>query len=229
MSAATSMQFLTEMRVTTKLLAKIVKGLSPFMSNDSTRPHLHGMEIMISGASVRFAATDGHRLALFELPTDEIADCDNRGVWSKKCSFVLSHGDVTRLGKLLSGEPAPWVRVVFGPKSTTFHLFCGAFVADHVEAQFPPIEQVLGPYKGKRTMLGIMPTYLIDAARAFVEVECRYRAEWRKGEKPKQERKAPPNISIDVSGDECSPIVFTSPDRVPGLLVIVMPTKRSND
>lgn len=82
-----------------KLTKKICKALLDHASDDTTRPHLHGIAVGTSSAIL--AATDGHRLALHWSEGEDVASQATIGSWLDDASRAGDSRDFVSVPRAL--------------------------------------------------------------------------------------------------------------------------------
>lgn len=136
-------------------LRKLIRRVSFAVSADETRPHVNSMLVEITGKYLRLVATDGHRLAVADMP------------WQHEttATVLLPQKAVADLEKLLAQDgPADTVEMWLSGSCAFFSVAGVEFSTKTVDAQFPPYEQVI-PQTSERIAV-VARTALIDAVRA---------------------------------------------------------------
>lgn len=123
-------------------------------ANDTTRPHLNGVNVVkVAGSeSVQFAATDGHRLSVTHCPMPKLATCD----------MMIPRKALSEIRRLLEGVADD---VEIGGHQGSLFLRTGGtlLVCKLIAAQFPPFEQVVP--KSSDIVVPVGRVALLDAIK----------------------------------------------------------------
>ncbi len=107
------------------------------MSSDETRYNLNGIFIDPTVNGVNLVATDGHRMALYELKDDRRYGLKEGG------GVILGRKAVNELKRLLGEETASPAEMAFNDNSLSYRRAGLTFIARLVDGQFPAYGQVL--------------------------------------------------------------------------------------
>ena len=103
-------------------------------SNDETRHSLSGINLKIDGKQIVAAATDGHRLARFELTMQTEAQ--------KSCSIIIPKKTIMELTKILKEETGD-VTVSISENKIKFQMETIIIVSKLIGGSFPQYESVI--------------------------------------------------------------------------------------
>jgi len=107
------------------------------MSSDETRYNLNGILVDPTVNGVNLVATDGHRMALYELKDDRRYGLKEGG------GVILSRKAVSELRKLLGEETVAPAEMAFNDNSLSYRRQGLTFIARLIDGQFPAYGQVI--------------------------------------------------------------------------------------
>jgi DNA polymerase-3 subunit beta len=116
------------------------------MAQQDVRYYLNGLLLEFIPSGIRGVATDGHRLARFDLNGDLEIEGEGR-------SIIVPYKTVMELRRQLLGEGTP-LRILVGEKSVRFEA--GEFVTTTklIDGRFPDYERVIAGDHGRSAILG---------------------------------------------------------------------------
>ncbi len=114
-------------------LAEMIAATSFAMSSDETRKYLTGTLFELADGAMRLVTTDGHRLALSEVP---LATGDS------SCQCIVPRKAVTEIRKLCEGMEAQ-VQLIFGERQIRLHAGHDLLVSKLIDARFPVYQDVI--------------------------------------------------------------------------------------
>lgn len=114
-------------------LGALAKRIAHAMSQDSTRPHVHGALLEVGSGRVTLTATDGHRLAQASAPAGD--------GW---CKAILPFAAVRALARFKGS-----VSAYAGPKFGHFASGTTTVACKFTDAKFPPYDQVIPTSSGR--------------------------------------------------------------------------------
>ncbi|MGK3981371.1 DNA polymerase III subunit beta [Sorangium sp. So ce118] len=136
-------------------LRSLISRVHFAISTDETRAHINSMLLEATSDTLRLVATDGHRLALAEMPWSHAANV----------SILVPLKAVTELKKLLAKDGlAETVDLRVSGAVAFFDVAGVEFSTKLVEAQFPPYQQVV-PAKSPRKAV-VSRSDIINAVKA---------------------------------------------------------------
>jgi len=113
-------------------LRKLIQSTAFAAAQDDTRFVLNGCLVTVAPQSVRFVATDGHRLSWRRTATT------SKGSWQ----VIVPTKTLHEILSILPDDESP-VRVTYGENKLEFSLKDTKVVASLVEGQYPNVEDVL--------------------------------------------------------------------------------------
>lgn len=116
------------------------------MAQQDVRYYLNGLLLEFSSGRIRGVATDGHRLARFDL------DCDLE-VKGEGCSIIVPYKTVMELRRQLLSDATP-LKILVGERSVRFEA--GEFITTTklIDGRFPDYERVIAGEHGRTAVIG---------------------------------------------------------------------------
>lgn len=149
------------MLINAELFATMLACVYPAISADETRAHLNS--VLIDVADSACVATDGHRLAVHEIPR-------NATDGEAFPRTMLSREDVSRIVKAIGKKPIGQAEIVRDGANVTVRYFGVTLTMSAVDAAFPPWRQVMPSADSEADPghgIALNPAYLADAAKSF--------------------------------------------------------------
>ena len=115
-------------------LKTIIEGTSFAMANQDVRYYLNGLLLELHDGMVRCVATDGHRLAIRDVPAD-LSVAETR-------QMIIPRKGVMELMRLLDDEDAD-LTLQFGRSHVRVALANGTFTSKLIDGKFPDYESVV--------------------------------------------------------------------------------------
>lgn len=171
------------------------------MAQQDVRYYLNGLLLEIGDKQIRTVATDGHRLALCELPIEGLKNQENQ-------QFIIPRKGVQELGRLLDGSSESVVSLVFGTNFIRLVTPEFTFTSKLVDGRFPDYQRVL-PQGGDKNVVIDRNTLREALIRAAILSNEKYRSirfELNSGNakifahNPEQEE-AEEDIEVNYQGD----------------------------
>jgi len=148
----------TQLTLTHKQLRDLINRVSFAMAQQDVRYYLNGMLLHVGPDWVRAVATDGHRLALSELPMQT-------GI-KEEMQLILPRKAVLELARLLDGGDAP-VTLGIGGGQIQVQLTNLRITSKLIDGRFPDYERVV-PESQDRRVEGVRASVRSALSRAAI-------------------------------------------------------------
>lgn len=145
------------------LLKRLIEKTQFAMAHQDVRYYLNGLFLEIKEGMIRTVATDGHRLALSEAPTDI----------EKEYEVILPRKAVLELGRLLSDKEGP-IEVELSANHARIHVGETSFTTKLIDGKFPDYRGVL-PRQPGNVMVANRETLRQALQRASILSNEKYR------------------------------------------------------
>jgi DNA polymerase-3 subunit beta len=123
-----------EFSLSQSALKDLIEQTQFSMAQQDVRYYLNGLMLEISNNALRAVATDGHRLAISEVPTDiEISD---------KRQIIIPRKGVTELARLLE-DTERQIRIQIGQNHIKVDFPEVSFTSKLIDGKFPDYQQVI--------------------------------------------------------------------------------------
>ncbi len=123
-----------EFSLSQSALKDLIEQTQFSMAQQDVRYYLNGLMLEISSNALRAVATDGHRLAISEVPTDiEISD---------KRQIIIPRKGVTELARLLE-DTERQIRIQIGQNHLKVDFPEVSFTSKLIDGKFPDYQQVI--------------------------------------------------------------------------------------
>lgn len=143
-----------------RALAKVLGAVAPYMSIDSTRPHLHGTKVEWGPTYVRAIATDGHRLARVAEPA--------RSSITGDCALLLPFDGAKRLRLFAEKAGVATLQVAATSALLTARAGQNQISLRIAEEEFPPYQKIVPTKRGAEITISRLP--LLAACRRILAI-----------------------------------------------------------
>ncbi len=126
--------YVNELTISQSTLKSLLDETSFAMASQDVRYYLNGLLLEREGHTLRAVATDGHRLALGAITTDDEV--------TEKSSLIIPRKAILELGRLLS-DSNDTVNIAFSQQQIKVELPDIHFTSKLIDGQFPNYERVL--------------------------------------------------------------------------------------
>ena len=189
-----------ELSVPQQALKTLLDGTSFAMAQQDVRYYLNGMLFELASDYLRVVATDGHRLAMQTLKTQNNIEAP--------VQLILPRKGVIELGRLLTGEEAD-ISIVFGRNHVRAKTADVTFTSKLVDGKFPDYNRVL-PRGGDKLVTGDRMELKQAFARTSILSNEKYRGvrvllsneEMRIVANNPDQEEAEESVSVDYHGED---------------------------
>jgi DNA polymerase-3 subunit beta len=123
-----------EFSISQSALKDLIEHTQFSMAQQDVRYYLNGLMLEITNNALKAVATDGHRLAISETPTDiEV---------SEKRQIIIPRKGVTELARLLEDTESP-IRILIGQNHISVDFQDISFTSKLIDGKFPDYQQVI--------------------------------------------------------------------------------------
>ncbi len=136
------------------------------MAQQDVRYYLNGLLLEITAEGLRAVATDGHRLALCDMPTHnaESDQADQNKVMERQ--VIVPRKGVQELMRLLGDDDSP-VKLAFGTHHIQVDLGCIRFTSKLIDGRFPDYQRAIPP-EGEQSLVADRQSLRAALARVAI-------------------------------------------------------------
>lgn len=148
-----------------KIFKRLLEKTQFAMAQQDVRYYLNGMLLEISNGTVRTVATDGHRLAMSEVPNASDQELDIQVIIPRKAVLELSR---------LLGDSDGEVRIDLSSNHIRFYIGETIFTSKLIDGRFPDYQRVM-PEQADKKMVTAKETLRQSLQRASILSNEKYR------------------------------------------------------